>query len=186
MTTRIYEPTNIQRAQWAKAALTVFTKQTHSGEQPDTMHPGDLEDAVADVICDLLHFAQFHPTMDPVFHARAFRLLQEETAVEEVAIAPSEAGTALIMTLRAPFPPRHKRRRIWRTCGRFAALRRKCFPILPASTTAQHRLVHFTWSAPTSPNGSGMEGAHHEPQFTHTRQLSRCCPRFRKAAPTSS
>ena len=80
---RIYEPTNIQRAQWAKAALTVFTKQTHSGEQPDTMHPGDLEDAVADLICDLLHFAQFHPTMDPVFHARAFRLLQEETAVEE-------------------------------------------------------------------------------------------------------
>jgi hypothetical protein len=76
------EPTNVQRAQWAKAALAVFTAKT-CGEEPDTMHPGDLEDAVADLICDLLHFARFHPRMDPaVIHARALGLFEQEVQEE--------------------------------------------------------------------------------------------------------
>jgi hypothetical protein len=48
--TRIDEPTNAQRAEWAKAALAVFTADTYTGDHPDTMHQGDLEDAIAELI----------------------------------------------------------------------------------------------------------------------------------------
>lgn len=51
------EPTNRDRAEWAKEALAVFTCRTYSGDHPDTMHRGDLETAVSDLIADLLHFA---------------------------------------------------------------------------------------------------------------------------------
>lgn len=51
------EPTNHDRAEWAKEALAVFTCRTYSGDHPDTMHRGDLETAVSDLIADLLHFA---------------------------------------------------------------------------------------------------------------------------------
>jgi hypothetical protein len=50
------EPTNKDRARWAKKALAAFTKQTF-GRHPDKMHPDDLECAISDLICDLLHFA---------------------------------------------------------------------------------------------------------------------------------
>jgi hypothetical protein len=77
------EPTNVQRAQWAKAALTVFTAETYSGDHPDTMDSGDLETAISDLICDLLHFARFHPTMDAAeIHARALRTFEQEIAEE--------------------------------------------------------------------------------------------------------
>lgn len=52
------EPTNADRAQWAKEALAIFTARTFSGDHPDTMHRGDLECAVSDLICDLLHYAR--------------------------------------------------------------------------------------------------------------------------------
>lgn len=51
------EPTNHDRAEWAKEALAVFTCRTYSGDHPDTMHRGDLETAIGDLIADLLHFA---------------------------------------------------------------------------------------------------------------------------------
>jgi len=51
------EPTNQQRARWARAALAVFTAETFSGDDPDTMDRDDLESAIGDLICDLLHFA---------------------------------------------------------------------------------------------------------------------------------
>jgi hypothetical protein len=51
------EPTNAERAQWAKAALAVFTVETYSGDHPDTMFPGDCESAIQDLISDLLHLA---------------------------------------------------------------------------------------------------------------------------------
>ena len=80
------EPTNTQRAHWAKAALAVFTELTYGGDRPETMHPGDLEDAVADLICDLMHFARFHPRMDPaVIHAHALTLFEQEVAEEVTA-----------------------------------------------------------------------------------------------------
>jgi hypothetical protein len=86
--TQQLEPTNVQRAQWARAALAVFTGLTYGGDHPDTMHPGDLEDAVADLICDLLHLARFHPRMDPaVIHAHALSLFEQEVAEEETAAA---------------------------------------------------------------------------------------------------
>lgn len=54
------EPTNAHRAEWAKEALAVFTDRTFSGDHPDTMDPGDLHTAIADLICDLLHYARWH------------------------------------------------------------------------------------------------------------------------------
>ncbi len=51
------EPTNADRAQWAHEALAVFTARTFSGDHPDTMARDDLECAISDLICDLLHFA---------------------------------------------------------------------------------------------------------------------------------
>jgi hypothetical protein len=50
-------PTNQDRARWARDALAVFTAETFSGDHPDTMHRADLECAIGDLICDLLHFA---------------------------------------------------------------------------------------------------------------------------------
>lgn len=55
--TGMSEPTNRDRARWAGDALAVFTDETFSGDHPDTMHRGDLECAIADLICDLLHLA---------------------------------------------------------------------------------------------------------------------------------
>jgi hypothetical protein len=74
------EPTNVQRAQWAKNALDVFIAET-DGDEPDSMHPSDLEDAICDLICDLMHLAHFHPRMDPaVIHARALTHFDHEIA----------------------------------------------------------------------------------------------------------
>lgn len=52
------EPTNANRAEWAKQALAVFTATTYAGDHPDTMDRSDLETAVYDLIADLLHYAK--------------------------------------------------------------------------------------------------------------------------------
>jgi hypothetical protein len=79
------EPTNSQRALWAKAALAAFTAETYAGDHPDTMHPGDLEGAIADLICDLLHLVRYHPRMDALaLLARAMTLYRQETAEEAI------------------------------------------------------------------------------------------------------
>lgn len=54
------EPTNTDRARWAKEALAVFTERTFSGDRPETMHRDDLGAAISDLIADLLHFAEAH------------------------------------------------------------------------------------------------------------------------------
>ena len=51
------EPTNTDRAAWAKNALAVFTAETYSGDQPDSMGRHDLDAAISDLIADLLHYA---------------------------------------------------------------------------------------------------------------------------------
>ncbi len=59
-----HEPTNADRARWGRNALATFTAETYSGANPDTMDERDLEDAIGDLICDLLHYAkqlQFDP-----------------------------------------------------------------------------------------------------------------------------
>lgn len=77
------EPTNAQRAEWANAALTVFTEETCGGNHPDSMPRGDLEDAISDLICDLLHFAHLHPRMNPAgIHTKALRNFEQEIADE--------------------------------------------------------------------------------------------------------
>lgn len=52
------EPTNHDRAEWAKEALAVFTASTFGGDHPDTMDRSDLHCAIHDLITDLLHFAE--------------------------------------------------------------------------------------------------------------------------------
>ena len=52
------EPTNADRAKWAESALEVFTDQTYSGDHPATMNRDDLETAIGDLICDLMHYAR--------------------------------------------------------------------------------------------------------------------------------
>jgi len=52
------EPTNADRAEWARQALAVLTATTYGGDHPDTMDHGDLETAVYDLIADLLHYAE--------------------------------------------------------------------------------------------------------------------------------
>lgn len=51
----VIDPTNADRAAWAKDALAVFTART--GDHPDTMHRHDLDCAIGDLITDLLHYA---------------------------------------------------------------------------------------------------------------------------------
>ena len=50
-------PTNSIRAQWAEQALTTFTTNVNYGRSPAELEPEDLADAVADLICDLLHYS---------------------------------------------------------------------------------------------------------------------------------
>lgn len=51
-------PTNANRVGWARNALATLTAETFGGEHPDAMHDDDLEAAVTDLICDLLHLAE--------------------------------------------------------------------------------------------------------------------------------
>jgi hypothetical protein len=55
--TLMSEPSNCDRARWAGNALAAFTAETFSGDHPDTMARSDLECAIGDLICDLLHLA---------------------------------------------------------------------------------------------------------------------------------
>jgi hypothetical protein len=52
------EPTNADRAKWAKEALAVYTTRTLSPYHPDRMDEDDLECSMSDLICDLLHYAR--------------------------------------------------------------------------------------------------------------------------------
>jgi hypothetical protein len=80
MPTHINQPTNVQRAQWARAALATFVTVTNGGDL-ETMQSGDLEDAVVDLACDLMHLAEYHPRMDArALHAGAMRHFEDETA----------------------------------------------------------------------------------------------------------
>ena len=51
------EPTNADRASWAKNALAAFTAETFGGGHPDTIGRHDLDSAISDLIADLLHYA---------------------------------------------------------------------------------------------------------------------------------
>lgn len=51
-------PDNQDRAEWAEAALVAFTTNVNYGRTPADLDDGDRADAVADLICDLLHYAE--------------------------------------------------------------------------------------------------------------------------------
>ncbi len=50
-------PTNAIRGEWAEQALTTFTTNVNYGHSPAELEPGDRADAVADLICDLIHYS---------------------------------------------------------------------------------------------------------------------------------
>jgi hypothetical protein len=77
------EPTNAQRAEWARNALAVFTAETYCGDHPDSMEPGDLESAIGDLICDALHFAARKDMETIVIHEHARSLFEQELTEEE-------------------------------------------------------------------------------------------------------
>jgi hypothetical protein len=79
----ISEPTNADRADWAKAALAVFTQQTYSGDHPDTMEPGDLETAIQDLISDLIHLASQKGMDVKPLHRRALVMFEAEFCDED-------------------------------------------------------------------------------------------------------
>ena len=49
--------TNIHRAAWAKNALDTFIRETWEVTSADRLSRDDLEDALSDLISDLLHLA---------------------------------------------------------------------------------------------------------------------------------
>lgn len=79
----ISEPTNADRAAWAKNALAVFTAETYSADHPDTMHPGDLESAVGDLIADLLHLAACKDMDVRAIHGHALDMFEQEWSEEQ-------------------------------------------------------------------------------------------------------
>lgn len=83
-----HHPRNVERAGWAKNALKVFTKETYGGDVPDTMHPGDRETAIQDLVTDLMHYLNQHPfknNMQPEeVVARAIRMYFEELHEPEI------------------------------------------------------------------------------------------------------
>jgi hypothetical protein len=97
---RLTEPTNVQRAQWARKALAVFTAETYSGDHPDTMHPEDLETAIGDLICDLLHVARYHPRMDALaIDSHALNMFEQELAEEKKGTPSAESPAEWIEAL---------------------------------------------------------------------------------------
>lgn len=56
---------NLERASWAAPALVQFAKTTGMDLKAET------DDAIADLICDLLHLAQAHGLSATALHERA-------------------------------------------------------------------------------------------------------------------
>jgi len=51
------EPTNEDRAEWAVVAAAAFAGLVYHTDDFDSLDEGDQEDALSDLICDLLHLA---------------------------------------------------------------------------------------------------------------------------------
>ncbi|BCK65818.1 hypothetical protein KAM448_35080 [Aeromonas caviae] len=57
---------NATRAEWAEQALSTFTNNVNFCRNPAELESGDRADAIADLICDLLHYAVeqgYHPDL---------------------------------------------------------------------------------------------------------------------------
>lgn len=51
--------TNIERARRARRALSTYTREVHDGAPAPTLCRADRETALADLICDLMHYAHW-------------------------------------------------------------------------------------------------------------------------------
>ncbi len=51
------EPTSHERAELAERAVRSFVVTVFKGRSPTTLHDDDLTDAMSDLICDLMHYA---------------------------------------------------------------------------------------------------------------------------------
>lgn len=52
------EPTNAMRAGWARAAADTFTSLTYGERALADLHSDDQVQALADLVCDVLHLAR--------------------------------------------------------------------------------------------------------------------------------
>lgn len=77
------EVTNEMRAEWAKNALTLFTMETYYDRSPEQLTSEDREDAVADLICDLLHYANSQGFDCNNVTRRSIALFKEEVGEAE-------------------------------------------------------------------------------------------------------
>jgi hypothetical protein len=76
------EPTNSQRAAWARDALATFVQATHE-TTISRLHREDLSDAISDLMCDLLHLAQ-QSGLDPeIIKGQALSNFAAELSEEE-------------------------------------------------------------------------------------------------------
>lgn len=76
------EVTNKMRSEWAEKALSVFTNDTFSGRTAEQLHTDDREDAVIDLICDLLHYAKEQGFSCDHIVRRSVALFNEEAQEE--------------------------------------------------------------------------------------------------------
>lgn len=79
------EPNNEQRAAWAGEALKAFFRQVTMTdlEDPAEGEPDDHEDLVADLITDLLHYADEHGFDPDMLMARAMSNYCAEVSEDE-------------------------------------------------------------------------------------------------------
>ena len=54
------DPTNQDRAAWARTALSAFTAEVDGLRNPEVLCPGDRGAAIVDLLANLLHYADQH------------------------------------------------------------------------------------------------------------------------------
>lgn len=85
MTTKIHpntgEPSNEQRAEWAEHAMDAFGRKVFGGRSFHELEE-DQEDAIADLICDLLHLCVATGIDPDDVTRRGIRNFADEVAME--------------------------------------------------------------------------------------------------------
>ena len=67
------EPTSHERAELAERAVRSFVGTVFKGRSPTTLHHDDLTDAMSDLICDLMHYANQQGLSLPAVKSRLLR-----------------------------------------------------------------------------------------------------------------
>ena len=75
------EITNEQRAAWAEVAFAAFCAEDRTGIPEN---PGDRQDALSDLICDLMHYADTDKDLNfPYALQCAYGAYEDETSGDE-------------------------------------------------------------------------------------------------------